>query len=1557
MFISSHEKEVIVNILNVLSELLTAGTDRRIHYMISKGGSEALLRTLVNTVHETSLDYSILIPLLRLLAIVGQRDRKFGLKAEKLEVIDVTLILTRKHLANFQSLTPCLWLLKVYASNIPTGAMLGINGAMEMLFKVICPYTRKHTRTIKTAIQALAALLKSKSNCRRAVNRGHVSGLLWLYQDWHCCDTANSYIPVRHALLRCLKHITNIRSGRDAFLQARGMGILFDAAQDYLCSKTTESLLNAVTQVLRKCHPKCSLPLRNINSSYCFSAPGISVSEPVSADTPDDEDELEEDVESEDMENKDDDDDLETDLNQLTSKPEPDRPVEELQEYKVLCLELFHDFQELEFESEEEKSSEEDHLSTQRATSCSQVIPNAELHETQSFKDMDQTPHGETSLQIALAGHVKSLAESREAQLSEKAVLGKATQAKDSDIPVKNQCGHSLTSASTPNRIWLRKCVNSSSHGQIIVGEPETHDTVQQLLDRYQACIAFHDPWLYMAMAGKTKSVPNYRVLAFPDFWGHCPPPYYQNMMERAHGVQRSKIFEDIQRLLKPDDILNRVVFDLDDPRFEYDLIMNTDINTYLHHQWFYFEVSLMKAGVPYRFNILNCEKFNSQFNYGTAETSLCYIRPSLMQLPGKAPECLRELRVARKCKPQTLQQGKEKEAAAIPDLREGRNFYCHSSASVLGELKGKGYYTLTFTITFPHDEDICYLAYFYPYTYSALMDDDLETDLNQLTSKPEPDRPVEELQEYKVLCLELFHDFQQLQVNLLQDSLMHGTEVQPAELEFESEEEKSSEEDHLSTQRATSCSQVIPNAELHETQSFKDMDQTPHGETSLQIALAGHVKSLAESREAQLSEKAVLGKATQAKDSDIPVKNQCGHSLTSASTPNRIWLRKCVNSSSHGQIVVGEPETHDTVQQLLDRYQACIAFHDPWLYMAMAGKTKSVPNYRVLAFPDFWGHCPPPYYQNMMERAHGVQRSKIFEDIQRLLKPDDILNRVVFDLDDPSPFQNSDELDSLKFYSKFESGNLRKAVQIREFEYDLIMNTDINTYLHHQWFYFEVSLMKAGVPYRFNILNCEKFNSQFNYGMQPVMYSVKEALQGRPHWLRVGSDICYYKNFYCHSSASVLGELKGKGYYTLTFTITFPHDEDICYLAYFYPYTYSALMSHINLLEQRRDSKKIYFTQQILCSTLGGNPCPLVTVTAMPESRRTEHIQQFCHRPYLVLTARVHPGESNSSWVMKGTLEFLMSDDPIADTLRKNFIFKIIPMLNPDGVINGNHRCSLSGEDLNRQWKSPNPQLQPTIYHTKGLLYYLRSIGRTPLVFCDYHGHSQKKNIFFYGCSIKETLQQAGRIVDTSVLMEDLGYRVLPKILDKVAPAFSMSSSSFLVEKSRESTARVVVWREIGVLRSYTMESTYGSCTQGIYKGVQLGTKELEEMGEKFCLGLLLLHKKSLSENSKLTPEIEALLDLEEEAAENQETSNGELDDEPPCPEDIDYNTDSCSDQEDYADLDKDIKESSLKTEEGPEERQTCSSEIRDDLFLSTRNFSTRKSVPLTSTPLRWYP
>jgi murein tripeptide amidase MpaA len=94
----------------------------------------------------------------------------------------------------------------------------------------------------------------------------------------------------------------------------------------------------------------------------------------------------------------------------------------------------------------------------------------------------------------------------------------------------------------------------------------------------------------------------------------------------------------------------------------------------------------------------------------------------------------------------------------------------------------------------------------------------------------------------------------------------------------------------------------------------------------------------------------------------------------------------------------------------------------------------------------------------------------------------------------------------------------------------------------------------------------------------------------------------------------------------------------------------------------------------------LAGNDCEMVIITNF--NSRAEDIAL---RRAIILTSRVHPGESNASFIMHGTLEYLISEDEGALYLRNNFVFKIIPMLNPDGVIVGNYRCSLSGLDLNR--------------------------------------------------------------------------------------------------------------------------------------------------------------------------------------------------------------------------------------------------------------------------------
>jgi len=49
--------------------------------------------------------------------------------------------------------------------------------------------------------------------------------------------------------------------------------------------------------------------------------------------------------------------------------------------------------------------------------------------------------------------------------------------------------------------------------------------------------------------------------------------------------------------------------------------------------------------------------------------------------------------------------------------------------------------------------------------------------------------------------------------------------------------------------------------------------------------------------------------------------------------------------------------------------------------------------------------------------------------------------------------------------------------------------------------------------------------------------------------------------------------------------------------------------------------------------------------------------------RKSIILTSRVHPGETNASWMMDGVIEFLVGESEKAKFLRDTFVFKIIPM------------------------------------------------------------------------------------------------------------------------------------------------------------------------------------------------------------------------------------------------------------------------------------------------------
>ena len=91
--------------------------------------------------------------------------------------------------------------------------------------------------------------------------------------------------------------------------------------------------------------------------------------------------------------------------------------------------------------------------------------------------------------------------------------------------------------------------------------------------------------------------------------------------------------------------------------------------------------------------------------------------------------------------------------------------------------------------------------------------------------------------------------------------------------------------------------------------------------------------------------------------------------------------------------------------------------------------------------------------------------------------------------------------------------------------------------------------------------------------------------------------------------------------------------------------------------------------------------------------------------------------------YVKQGVLRFLLGSSAEAVALRRAFVFKIVPMLNPDGVINGNYRTGIRGEDLNRVWDVADADQHPTVHYLKALLAELQA-GNGVALYCDMHGH-----------------------------------------------------------------------------------------------------------------------------------------------------------------------------------------------------------------------------------------
>jgi hypothetical protein len=91
---------------------------------------------------------------------------------------------------------------------------------------------------------------------------------------------------------------------------------------------------------------------------------------------------------------------------------------------------------------------------------------------------------------------------------------------------------------------------------------------------------------------------------------------------------------------------------------------------------------------------------------------------------------------------------------------------------------------------------------------------------------------------------------------------------------------------------------------------------------------------------------------------------------------------------------------------------------------------------------------------------------------------------------------------------------------------------------------------------------------------------------------------------------------------------------------------------------------------------------------------------------------------------------------------------------------------------------------------------------------------------------------------------------RVLPYLLEQKNKIFNLADCKFANEKDKESTGRIVMFKEFGILNSYTLEATFYACLNqkttkrmvNVPNDEQIKTSELITVGSDFIETLLIM-------------------------------------------------------------------------------------------------------------------
>ena len=257
------------------------------------------------------------------------------------------------------------------------------------------------------------------------------------------------------------------------------------------------------------------------------------------------------------------------------------------------------------------------------------------------------------------------------------------------------------------------------------------------------------------------------------------------------------------------------------------------------------------------------------------------------------------------------------------------------------------------------------------------------------------------------------------------------------------------------------------------------------------------------------------------------------------------------------------------------------------------------------------------------------------------------------------------------------------------------------------------------------------------------------------------------------------------------------------------------------------RKPSGVYYHRELLCRSLEGRRVDLITISGtagmgvnreaelsdgsgccMPEGG--ERPRSFPGKTVFLLTARVHPGEVPASHVLDGFLQFILrEDDPRARAMRDRFVFKLVPIINPDGVFRGHYRSDTRGLNLNRVYLHCRPEIHPAIHAITRVVKQLHALNQLQF-YVDCHGHATKRGCFLYGNSL---LSEPERMVDNVLYAKLCALNC--RWFDFGGCVFSernMYGRDKRDSLSKEGSGRVATYKMTNLTYVYTLECNYNT-------------------------------------------------------------------------------------------------------------------------------------------------